>query len=433
MRKPIWAISVFIFLFAALSALPSFTVGDQKVTVVVMDLEGVNTEPGEASILSDTVREALFKTGKFKLVDRKLLETVLKELKLPQSGLGAEELAKVGKAVQAQKIISGKLSVMGNIYIVSLSMVDTETISIENIVSEKCFQCTKDQLFSLVTTCVLKLVGASGGGEAPIITPAVPSTPSTPSVPSTPTTPTTPTTPYTPLTPYDAGVPPPPPGATAKQLYDQASNENDINRRVILYKQSIMLDPNYAPCHNDLGVDYLDLNRIEDAMEEFKIALRLSPNYSYAHNNLGTSYRRLNRLDEAVAEYKLALRADPNYATAHNNLGNAYYQQGNFSDALYEFQQAAKIKPTDSDYIFNIGRAYKRLSNYTEAAKAYLKCLELDPEYIDAYYNLGDVYAAAGNNQAAIYYFQKYIQKENRPGEQEWVEKARARIRELGG
>ena len=428
MRKPIGAISVFILLFAAVIALPTFTAGEQKVTVVVMDLEGVNTEPGEASILSDTVREALFKTGKFKLVDRKLLETALKELKLPQSGLGAEELAKVGKAVQAQKIISGKLSVMGNIYIVSLNLVDTETISIENIVSEKCFQCTKDQLFSLVTTCVLKLVGVSGGGEAPIINPTVPSTPSTPTVP------TTPTTPYTPLAPSGAGgVPPPPPGATAKQLYDQASNENDINKRVILYKQSIMLDPNYAPCHNDLGVDYLDLNRIEDAMEEFRIALRLSPNYSYAHNNLGTSYRRLNRLDEAIAEYKLALRADPNYATAHNNLGNAYFQQGNFSDALYEFQQAAKIKPTDSDYFFNIGRACKRLSNYTEAAKAYLKCLELDPEYIDAYYNLGDVYASAGNNQAAIYYFQKYIQKENRPSEQEWVEKARARIRELGG
>ena len=395
-----------------------------KITLVVFDLEGVNMEPGEASMLSDNLREALFRTGQYKLVDRAQLERVMKEHNFAQSGLSSpEELAKLGKALQAQKIITGKIGRTGTIYQVSLTLIDIETITIENIITQQCFQCTKEMLFNLVNTAVQKLLTGQGSNPNPTL----------------PTPNPTPPNP-TPLQPYPTPTPPiptPPPvgGMTARQLYDQASNEQDINKRVTLYLQSIQIDPNYAPAHNDLGVDYTDLSRWNDAIQEFQTALKLDPNYSYAHNNLGYAYLNLQppRLDDAINEFKTALRINVNYDTAHHNLGKAYYAQGRYSDALYEFQQTARINPKHASAQFNQGRTLKKLNRMDEAVKAYQKCLEIDPDYVDAYFNLGDLYASMGDKKAAIYYFQKYIDKEKRPSEQEWIAKARQRIQELQG
>lgn len=415
---------ILAMLLGAVISYPGKARAVDKITVVVFDLEGVNTEPGEAVMLSDNVREALFRTGRYKIVDRAQLEKVISEHKLGQSGLGSpENIKKIGDLLQADKIITGKLARRGTVYQVSLTLIDIQTTNVENIITQQCFQCTTEQLFSLVTTSVLKLVNGEGG------TPPPPNPNPTPNPMPGPTPPPLPGP-----TPYPSPQPPPQ-GLTARQIYDMAGKEQDINKRVQLYMQSIQLDPNYAPAHNDLGVDYTDLDRWNDAIQEFQAALRLDPNYSYAHNNLGYAYLNLQppRLDEAINEFKAALRINVNYATAHHNLGKAYYAQGRYSDALYEFQQTANIDPKHASAQFNMGRTLKKLNRFTDAAKAYQKCLEINPDYVDAYYNLGDLYAAMGDKRAAIYYFQKYIDKEKRPSEQEWIAKARQRIQELQG
>ncbi|GEM_PF-2102955 len=376
-KRYIAAISIFTIALAIIIGAAKPTVAGDKTTVVVLDLEATGVEKHEAKILSGYVRDAIFKTGKYKLVDRKQLEAALKELKLSMTGLSEDQLIRLGKLLQAQKMISGQLGKMGNTYTISLQLMDIQTASIENIINDRCSQCSTDHLFSLVSKASLKLVGGGSSAE-----------------PSPPT-------PHTPPPPPPPQPPPQvvPSGMSAKQLYDLAGKENDINRRIQLYRQSIQLDPNYPPAYNDLAVDLLELNRINEAIQELNSALRIKPNY----------------------------------ALAHYNLGRAYYKQQNYHGALREYETAARLNPKRASYFFNIGLVQKKLNNYMESAKAYLKCLELDPDYIDAYYNLGMVYQAAGNKQSAIYYYRKYIQKETRPSEQEWVEKAKKKILELGG
>lgn len=234
-------------------------------------------------------------------------------------------------------------------------------------------------------------------------------------------------------------APPPPPSnyqggnPEARKHYDQASASNNIEERIRLYQQAIAADSHFAPAHNDLGVDYAELNRWDDAIREYRAALTIDPNYSYAHNNLGNAYLNTGRTDEAIAELKIALRINPGYGTAHFNLGKAYFTQEKFEDALKEFQAAATSDPKNASAYFNMGRTLKRLNDLDKAILMYQRCLELDPEYIDVYFNLADLYDAKGDRKAAVYYYSKYILEENRPGETEWIEKAKQRLRELGG
>lgn len=217
----------------------------------------------------------------------------------------------------------------------------------------------------------------------------------------------------------------------AKQYYDQAGNEKDIAARIELYKKSIKLNPNSAPAHNDLAVDYMEQEKYKEALFELKKALQANPNYSYAFNNIGVIYLRQERLDEALSAFKSAVSNDSNYANAYDNLGKVYFKQKKYDLALDAYKNAFDKDPKNPNYTFNVGRAYNELRKYSESEGAYLKCIELDPEYIDAYYNLADVYETAGDNVNAAKFYKLYTEKENRTSEKEWVEKAVKKIQEL--
>ena len=50
-------------------------------------------------------------------------------------------------------------------------------------------------------------------------------------------------------------------------------------------------------------------------------AIVLTPDFAKAHSNLGGTLKELGRLDEAEASYCQALALKPDYAEAHNDLG----------------------------------------------------------------------------------------------------------------
>jgi len=68
---------------------------------------------------------------------------------------------------------------------------------------------------------------------------------------------------------------------------------------------------------------------------------RADPDYAEAHYNLGTALVRLDRVPEAIEQWKEALRIDPDYAEAHANLGVALEQAGKLEDAVAHYEQGA--------------------------------------------------------------------------------------------
>ncbi len=53
-------------------------------------------------------------------------------------------------------------------------------------------------------------------------------------------------------------------------------------------------------------------------------ATAIHPSPANAHNNLGLAYQKLGKLDEAIVQHKRAIAIDPNHAQAHYNLARAY-------------------------------------------------------------------------------------------------------------
>ena len=63
--------------------------------------------------------------------------------------------------------------------------------------------------------------------------------------------------------------------------------------------------------YNAMGYAYLQQEKLESAIEEYKGAIELRPNYIVALNNLGDAYKKTKDYENALQAYTTALNVDP--------------------------------------------------------------------------------------------------------------------------
>ena len=68
--------------------------------------------------------------------------------------------------------------------------------------------------------------------------------------------------------------------------------------------------------------------------------LLLNPDYAKAHNNLGTAYAQKGERQKAEEEYLRAVRIDPNYTIALKNLAVMYLERKDY-EKFYEYWKRA--------------------------------------------------------------------------------------------
>ena len=100
------------------------------------------------------------------------------------------------------------------------------------------------------------------------------------------------------------------------------------------------------------GLQFLELNRNLDAKESFQNILKHKPNHSYTLNLLGITFVKLKKIDDAIIIFELAIKSDKFQEGFYINLGNAYEKINNFDKALSVYQNGLIIK-SDSSILFN--------------------------------------------------------------------------------
>lgn len=83
-----------------------------------------------------------------------------------------------------------------------------------------------------------------------------------------------------------------------------------------------------AKKHFDLGVQYLEEQKPDEALRELRRAIQLDSNFADAHLRLGALYHDLKAYTAAIKEYEEVLRINPSYPKIHTVLANVYYERG---------------------------------------------------------------------------------------------------------
>jgi Flp pilus assembly protein TadD len=106
--------------------------------------------------------------------------------------------------------------------------------------------------------------------------------------------------------------------------YDRAMAllaQGRLNDGTALLESVVASAPELTAPHVDLGIAYLNADRLEAAEKSLQYALVLTPGHPVAANELGIVYRRTGRFEMARRSFEAALESFPNYHVAQRNLG----------------------------------------------------------------------------------------------------------------
>jgi len=146
------------------------------------------------------------------------------------------------------------------------------------------------------------------------------------------------------------------------------------------FRSALALAPNHAQASYNIGVIAMAQNRIPDAIASFERAIDARPDYAEAHNNLGVALEATGRADEAERHFRAALAALPSHPAAHNNLGRLLLSRGNVVEAIPHFRAALLTRPDDPDALYNLGRALIAEHHEREAVQLWRRAIAARPE-----------------------------------------------------
>jgi len=154
------------------------------------------------------------------------------------------------------------------------------------------------------------------------------------------------------------------------------------------FSKTLKEAPNAALLHHAMGNVYVREENYEKALDYYKNSLELYPLYHAAYNNIGTIYSKNGLFDQAIAAFKEAIKINPEYIQSHFNLGTMYYQKGMLTDASNEFKKVLKLNKKYVKAHNNLGIIYAGNGQLHEAISEFEEALKYDSHNEKARNNL---------------------------------------------
>jgi Flp pilus assembly protein TadD len=136
-----------------------------------------------------------------------------------------------------------------------------------------------------------------------------------------------------------------------------------------LYQNAIARGVGTAWIHSRLGHLQLQQGNRDAAINSYEKAAQLNPSDCESLSDLGLAYLEIERVSDAERVYKWCLATGEEYAGAHNGLGLVSIRKQDLPSARTHFEKAVELDPELWEAQLNLGRAYKILGD-TKRARA---------------------------------------------------------------
>lgn len=135
-------------------------------------------------------------------------------------------------------------------------------------------------------------------------------------------------------------------------------------------------DRRSAEIHNQLGILYIDQQRLDEAVAQFTDAHRFDEDNPEYANNLGFALMSDGRPGEAVDVLRVALKQDATRQRTRNNLGFALVADARPDEAYRVFRSSS----SEDEARYNLGVGLELSGAPAEAAEAYAAALAANPD-----------------------------------------------------
>ncbi|GIW21070.1 MAG: hypothetical protein KatS3mg068_0077 [Candidatus Sericytochromatia bacterium] len=193
-----------------------------------------------------------------------------------------------------------------------------------------------------------------------------------------------------------------------KYLGIQELENNNIDNAIERFMKAIDINPNDADSYINLGVCFHKNNNINRAMREYEKAISIEPNNLTAMKNLALVYYEANQVDDAIDLYEKILKIDPNSSNVKKLLANAYRKAGKIASAIDMYQEHVKYNEKDPQALLNLAVSYFENDKSIKAIDAFNKLMQIDKRYTNiSNCYLSKIYQKNGQINKALEYIRK--------------------------
>lgn len=142
---------------------------EEKINVAVLILEVSGGVPETYAVaLTNRLRQELFLTGAFKVMERVEMDEILKEIGFQQTGCTSNEcVVQAGRILGVDHMVAGTVSRMGELHSITLRLIEVETSEIMKMETVDCI-CTIEEVMTMrLKEAARKITGLEAEGFSP--------------------------------------------------------------------------------------------------------------------------------------------------------------------------------------------------------------------------------------------------------------------------
>ena len=203
---------------------------------------------------------------------------------------------------------------------------------------------------------------------------------------------------------------------TNEEIYIQKANicsKRDNHEKAVEYlKIALKYTDDLADVYNLIGMEYLFLDNLELAKENFILCLEEDPEEQSSLYNVVYCFEFLDQNQDAINYVTKYIDTNPYSEIAWHQLGRLNYGLKQYEAALVAFDYATLIDDEFLGAYMEKAKALERLKRYEEAIENYNETIKLDDPTSYALLRIGKCYEKLGNEIEAIKFYNQTVHED---------------------
>ncbi len=190
------------------------------------------------------------------------------------------------------------------------------------------------------------------------------------------------------------------------------SKRDQHEKAVEFLKTALKYTDDYADVYNLIGMEYLFMDDLELAKQNFIKCLEEDTEDQAALYNVVYCFEFLDQNEEAITYLNHYIDSNPYSEIAWHQIGRLSYGLKKYLEALRAFEFATYIDDEFLGAFMEKAKTLERLKKYEEAIESYNRTIELDDPTSYALLRIGKCHEKLGNKVLALKFFNKTVHED---------------------
>ncbi len=183
-----------------------------------------------------------------------------------------------------------------------------------------------------------------------------------------------------------------------------ASDKGRTGEAIDLFRKALAIQPDsrFSASRYKLGIIYYQTGRFAEAVGSWEHLVREHPGDAELNYNLGLAYLNLQKLDRAKAYLERTIRLAPSFGQAREFLAQASRHEASIRAVIARAEGALPSSPDDVAQLSRLALLNASIGQYAEAVRRLERIAALKPGEPGVHYNLACMYAMQNRTDEAV-------------------------------